>query len=137
MTNKLNLKLCDFDMSKQNDEYQTIVTSADSLCTLRWKCPESFEQNSVWNTACDMYSVGMTLYEIETRDIPFKSAANEAIKNMVVNKNERPDFPKVSANGDEEAKKFREMIEGCWHRQPEKRFTSKKLLDFIKLNYKE
>ena len=41
------------------------------LGTLRWRAPETFGHDPIWTPEADIYSLGVTLYEIATRKVPF------------------------------------------------------------------
>ena len=41
------------------------------LGTLRWRAPETFGNNPTWSPEADVYSLGVTLFKIATRTVPF------------------------------------------------------------------
>ncbi len=74
---------------------------------------EEDRNEDIWTEKVDVYSFGMTCYEILTGQIPFdgytKSKWNDVIKG------ERPLLP------DYVFPKLRELVEACWHAQPSQR----------------
>lgn len=72
-----------------------------------------------------MYSLGVTIWEIVTRAIPFADALDSDIPFMVKQDNIRPPLP------DDCHAVFKELIEWCWHPEPEKRPTCAQLIEFV------
>ena len=73
LDNELRGKICDFGISKGHDlqTHTKPKTKAESAGgTLPWKAPEEFK-NVTFNEKCDVWSYGVTIWEIMTREIPW------------------------------------------------------------------
>ena len=46
-----------------------------ALGTTRWRAPETFDYPPTWTAAADIYSLGVTLYEIASRKVPFEDVS--------------------------------------------------------------
>ena len=76
----LHAKISDFGLSKVKLETSsTSTTTRTQAGTVRWKAPELFKRKAVPTKASDVYSYGMVLWEITSRQIPFKDATSEVI----------------------------------------------------------
>lgn len=76
----------DFGLAKANDELD-ITHSGDILGTIRYMPPESFE--GAGDARSDLYSLGITLYELATLQPAFSAAGRRELMKQVVS--ERPE----------------------------------------------
>ena len=65
----LSAKLCDFGVSKTLNA--TMNVNTQEIGTVRWMAPEVMSSNT-YNHKCDIYSLGVTMYEILEMDLPYK-----------------------------------------------------------------
>jgi serine/threonine protein kinase len=108
-----------------------------------YSAPELFEKKSTYTTCCDIYSVGIVLWELMTAFLTgqYQKAFSECtgwhpmkILMESANHNLRPS---ISPHMPDSAKN---LIEQCWQSDPSKRPTSKHLLELIqkiKTEYKQ
>ncbi len=107
-------KLADFGLS-------TLKTSSASTTaggfkgTVLWSAPELFKRGAKATVFSDMYSLGMVLWELASRKIPFADAATPAIAATWVAQGEQEVVP------EETPKEFKQLIESCWDKEPSKR----------------
>jgi serine/threonine protein kinase len=133
----LRAKLTDFGLSKIKTETLTSPTTKtsakDSVGTLAWMAPELFKRRAVYTAKSDIYSLGVTLWELAARKNPFSDAHNPGLIQSWVEKGDREEFPEDCPL------KLRSVIEACWDGDPAKRpdsdlvacfFTSKEDEDF-------
>jgi hypothetical protein len=88
--------------------------SLSNLGTCRWSAPETMRASPVWTEKADIYSLGMTFYEIATRCIPFHQVVEPVVVSLVTQK-ERPHIPRDTPSN------FAELITGCWEHDPSMR----------------
>ena len=46
-----------------------------ALGTIRWGAPETFDYPALWTDKADIYSLGMTFWEIASRKVPFEDVS--------------------------------------------------------------
>ena len=113
-------KLADFGLS-------TLKTSSASTTaggfkgTVLWSAPELFRRGAKATIFSDMYSLGMVLWELASRKIPFADAENPMIAMDWVKSGEKEVIP------EETPKEFKQLIESCWDKEPSKRPTADKV----------
>ncbi|KAF9055624.1 kinase-like domain-containing protein [Panaeolus papilionaceus] len=86
--------LCDFGLSRIKADVNS-RSSAESTAVVgsqNWMAPELF-QGGRPKAPSDMYSFGMTIYEIYTDEIPLGHLHPATLREVVVNINTRPDRP--------------------------------------------
>ncbi|CAG8644798.1 8971_t:CDS:2 [Acaulospora morrowiae] len=79
----LDAKLTGFDSSRF--KLQSTTSHYESISRLRWTAPEKSKQNFVpYSKKCDVYSFSIVLWEIGTREKPFKEIADFEVKKHVI-----------------------------------------------------
>ena len=123
----LKAKLTDFGLSTIKREVLSNAdeTSNDNVGTMAWMAPELHQPNAVYTVKSDMYSFGMTLWEIMSRTTPFAGERRDLIPQWV-KQGEREGF-----TADCPAH-FAELIEACWDGAQEKRPTADALIAKLK-----
>jgi serine/threonine protein kinase len=131
-------KLSDFGHSKiklaSNSSH-----SISKVGTVRWKAPELFERRAKYTDKSDIYSLGMTFWEIASRKIPFSDAEDNSVVSVWVGQGEREDIPEDCP------KKFASLIFSCWKGQgpkadkrwlgnPSDRPTARQITDYLRSN---
>ncbi|XP_072117957.1 mitogen-activated protein kinase kinase kinase 20-like isoform X3 [Mobula birostris] len=111
------LKICDFGASR----FHSHTTHMSLVGTFPWMAPEVIQSLPVAET-CDTYSYGVVLWEMMTREIPFKGFEGLQVAWLVVEKNERLTIPKSCPAS------FAEILHQCWETDPKKRPNFKQIL---------
>lgn len=124
LNNQLQAKLTDFGLSKIKKESQT--TTKGSVGTVAWMAPELFERKGKYTQKSDIYSMGITFWEIAARKIPFEDAESQAVIPNWVTKGERPD------EVEDCPKKFASLIKFCWASDSSKRPSADKVVGYLK-----
>ncbi len=103
-------KISDFGLSKIKLESNSTSTKANKgMGTTRWRAPELFERKAVPNKASDVYSYGMILWEIATRQLPFADALDDVTVVRWLEKGEKETIPSDCP------KTYGDVIQQCWH----------------------
>lgn len=97
------LKICDFGASR----FHNHTTHMSLVGTFPWMAPEVIQSLPVSET-CDTYSYGVVLWEMLTREVPFKGLEGLQVAWLVVEKNERLTIPSSCPRS------FAELLRQCW-----------------------
>uniref|UniRef100_A0A3Q2GPN7 Mitogen-activated protein kinase kinase kinase 20 n=1 Tax=Cyprinodon variegatus TaxID=28743 RepID=A0A3Q2GPN7_CYPVA len=89
--------------------------------TFPWMAPEVIQSLPVSET-CDTYSYGVVLWEMLTREVPFKGFEGLQVAWLVVEKQERLTIPTSCPAS------FAELMRKCWQADPKERPQFKQLL---------
>ncbi|XP_037395401.1 mitogen-activated protein kinase kinase kinase 20 isoform X2 [Pygocentrus nattereri] len=120
MTADKVLKICDFGASK----FHSHTTHMSLVGTFPWMAPEVIQSLPVSET-CDTYSYGVVLWEMLTREIPFKGLEGLQVAWLVVEKNERLTIPSSCPAS------FACLMRKCWETEPSKRPVFKEILSTL------
>lgn len=128
LLDKLNhAKVADFGLSviKSNSTGQSKKGGGHGAAgTLPWMAPELFERKPN-SSESDIYSLGMVLWEILSRKVPFEEALPAVIVGMVLT-GKREELPENCPEV------FRLMITACWNANPKQRPTAEQVGDQLK-----
>uniref|UniRef100_A0A8B9HHZ0 Sterile alpha motif and leucine zipper containing kinase AZK n=1 Tax=Astyanax mexicanus TaxID=7994 RepID=A0A8B9HHZ0_ASTMX len=102
-------QICDFGASK----FLSHTTHMSLVGTFPWMAPEVIQSLPVSET-CDTYSYGVVLWEMLTREVPFKGFEGLQVAWLVVEKNERPTIPSSCPAS------FAELMRSCWVAEPKR-----------------
>ncbi|XP_054614981.1 mitogen-activated protein kinase kinase kinase 20-like isoform X2 [Dunckerocampus dactyliophorus] len=117
MTADRVLKICDFGASK----FLSHTTHMTVVGTFPWMAPEVIQSLPVSET-CDTYSYGVVLWEMLTREVPFKGFEGLQVAWLVVEKQERLTIPTSCPAS------FAELMRKCWQAEPKERPQFKQVL---------
>ena len=99
-------KVCDFGSARVLERTATV---SGMTGTYRWMAPEFNDKaDARANQRCDVFSYGMVLYEIFTREIPFSEIADGANVGLHVRDGERPSIPP------ELPLHIKMLMQSCW-----------------------
>ncbi|XP_067843657.1 mitogen-activated protein kinase kinase kinase 20-like isoform X1 [Heptranchias perlo] len=116
------LKICDFGASR----FHSHTTHMSLVGTFPWMAPEVIQSLPVAET-CDTYSYGVVLWEMLTREVPFKGLEGLQVAWLVVEKNERLTIPSGCPAS------FAELLHQCWETDPKKRPNFKQILGILEI----
>lgn len=119
-------KLCDFGLAKVKHETATTSQHQTNVAgTLAWMAPELY-QGSACSKASDVYSYGMTVWEITSRALPFKNLASpQLIPFQVLQRAEPETIPEDCPP------KLAKLIRFCWQKTPGNRPTATRIVEMI------
>jgi len=126
LTKDLSVRICDFGMSEAKNRSKTMSVAASSsgkggtALTVAWSAPELFMDRPK-SFATDIYALGLTLWEIYERRVPFGNMPEAAVVNQVLS-GRRPGI--ASTEMPEEINK---LIQLCWSEDPRERPAADKM----------
>ncbi|XP_016319652.1 mitogen-activated protein kinase kinase kinase 20 [Sinocyclocheilus anshuiensis] len=113
-------KICDFGASK----FHSHTTHMSLVGTFPWMAPEVIQSLPVSET-CDAYSYGVVLWEMLTREVPFKGLEGLQVAWLVVEKSERLTIPSSCPAS------FACLMRSCWVTEPKDRPLFKHILSTL------
>ena len=109
-------KICDFGLARVRQEVSTTSTKSAAVAgTNAWNAPELFGFKPKYSFASDIYAYGMILWEIATRETPYKDVIDPNEIRIGVAAGNREEIPATCPPD------YKEAIERCWAQTPEKR----------------
>lgn len=126
VTKKSLCKLGDFGCCEVVEDTPVSPTRSYLTGTFAYRAPELLRGLSP-SCKADIYSMGICLWQFWTRDIPYRGKNQHVVIFGVVSKHLRP---KLSPDNMPD-NKYHELMTSCWSAQPEKRPSSKELLDLL------
>ncbi|KAI9184284.1 Receptor-interacting serine/threonine-protein kinase 1 [Blastocladiella emersonii ATCC 22665] len=115
----LHAKVSDFGLAKSRTSLLTTASATATrsgteptdarkqYMTLAWTAPERLRAGGRFTEACDVYSFGMMLYEVASREYPF-DGEDPLIVRMSILEGARPEIP------DDTPPEFAALIRDCW-----------------------
>ena len=126
-------KVCDFGLSKADALITSASSKSSKVGTPAWQSPEELDDEDVVDDEkCDVYSFGITIFEIITCKLPWENIKPSKIMTKVLMKQKRPEYDKelIISKYD---KLCVELIEACWLQDPNERPTFSEIVDKIKI----
>lgn len=116
--------VCDFGSSKRK---QTLRSLPGQIGTVNYMAPE-FLNSKKHDEKVDVYSFGILLWELVTKENPFSGMTSEQVICAVILHDRRPTLPD-DILGETEA-----LIVNCWDKDPKKRTHFSLIVDYLKEN---
>lgn len=126
LTQDYAAKLTDFGLSKiKTASRETIQISGDKAGgTFQWMAPEIL--NNIISKASDIYSMGITFWELASRETPFKNIERrELIPFFVLSMGLKEHIPADCP------KKLATLIQSCWDKEPKARPTADEVVTYL------
>jgi len=112
-------KITDFGLAKIKLETNSTSTKTkQGMGTTRWRAPELFsidEEAPSPTQKTDVYSYGMVLWEIASRELPYKNAPDDMMAGIWIMKGKNEKVPENTP------KMYKTIIDQAWEKTPEKR----------------
>ena len=112
-------QLLDFGVAKIN-EGETLTQSGNMMGTLPYMAPEQVEPRGEVDRRCDVYGMGVTLYECLTGHRPFAGASSEAILFQIITR----DPPSPQRYAPEISKDLATIVLKCLEKDPARRYPT-------------
>lgn len=118
-----NVKVSDFGLTDFKPDVQD-KGAGMAVVSPFWLAPEAME-NQEFSEASDVYSFGMIVWEMFTRQAPFPNMNPHQAALSVINDDARPDIPAfVPPN-------FQNLITSCWQRDPQRRPAFSRIIQLV------
>jgi len=134
LSKSLKPKICDFGLSAVKQETRTSIysnQSNQSVGKIPWMAPELFKPNAKCTKACDMFSFGMLLWEMITRELPYKNAQVQGLIIQWVVAGTREKIPKKCPPS------LAKLVKWCWEAEPKKRPAIEDAIKILQSNQHE
>ena len=105
-----SVRICDFGMSEAKNRSKTLTSAnagSSTALTVAWSAPEQFEDDPK-SFATDVYALGVTLWEVYERRVPFGNMPEAAVVSQIL-AGKRPKF----SSSDTPAS-VKRIVEACW-----------------------
>ena len=120
----IQIKISDFGLTREID-LDELMTG--KIGTSHWMAPEVLS-SSKYSARADVYSFSILMYEVITREVPYRGKKQEEIRTQVLLNNLRPDLKLIppSCPG-----KLLTLMTLCWKQEAEKRPSFSSILDLL------
>jgi HEAT repeat protein len=119
-------KLTDFGLVKIKTETRALSTKGDNgTGALAWMAPELFCLRPMPTKQSDIYSLGITMWEVAAQQLPYAGAESSLIRDMVKGGG-REEIPKDCPL------KIASLIRFCWHKEEKERPEARKVVEYLK-----
>ena len=109
-------KIADFGWTRKMAEKMT-----GKIGTYQWMAPEVIKSQKYTEKA-DVFSFAIILWEIASREPPYRNVGGAQVSLDVVNNDLRPQIPKSTPEP------FVKLMKKCWDRLPDKRPSFKEII---------
>ena len=107
-------KVCDFGLSRLKDQARSMTANCG---TVQWMAPEVLANGS-YDEKADVYSFGIIVWELLTRECPYEGMSPIQVALSVLNRDKRPQIPKWCPP------QLHSLIKSCIKKDPSKRPVS-------------
>lgn len=119
-------KLSDFGLSKAKDAASSSISSSGGVVgTTPWMAPELFEEKGSHTKKSDIYSFGLTLWEIVSRKRPFAEVKNVYAIPPLIIAGHREVIPESCPAS------MADLIKSCWNTKPAERPTIQSVVETL------
>ncbi|CAK4166964.1 unnamed protein product, partial [Aphanomyces euteiches] len=135
VTSQGTVAIADFGLSRSTESLLTQYTNAKKYVgTLNWMSPEQRFSPRKVTVQSDIWSFGMTVWELLCDEIPFREYCQEEIEEAIRGEDERPDRPEDLAVENE---RLWDLITWCWKVNPFQRPKAREIITFLVKHYAE
>lgn len=107
-------------------------TSHTAMGTMRWAAPEIIIQKTKRSFAGDVYSLGMTILEILTGEVPYPDVDRVALYGVIVDQAKLPARPVSHIPPNVYGNMLWSLLTSCWSRKMHQRPSAAEVRDIMK-----
>ncbi|KAH9143873.1 hypothetical protein AeRB84_012154 [Aphanomyces euteiches] len=127
------LAIADFGLSRTVESLEETKTGMKRAGTLNWMSPEQYFKPRRVTTKSDVWSFGMTVWEVLTSDTPYRGCSeHEFAEEIFQSEEDRPEKPQ---DMDPELEPLWTLITKCWQLDPTARPTAVEIVEFLKSQF--
>ena len=124
LDSQYHAKITDFGLAKiKLESSSTSTKTKGGVGTARWRAPESFKRGVNPNKASDVYSYGMVLWEIATRQLPFSEEQDDQTVISWIKDGEQEKLPQDCPES------YVNLVQACWKKEPNERPLANELVE--------
>ena len=120
-----DVKIADLGLSITYEKNNNLM---ERVGTCHWMAPEVINSQR-FSTKADVYSYGIIIWEVCTREMPYDYIDKDNILFKVSVRRERPNLKRIP---NDTPKQLVELMQKCWDHDPNKRPSFDNIIEFIK-----
>ncbi|CAK4328823.1 unnamed protein product [Aphanomyces euteiches] len=133
ITQTNEVAIADFGLSRTVSSFENTNTGIKVAGTMNWMSPEHYFESRKVTKKADIWSFGMTLWEILCNETPFANCSECEFKDEIFqSENDRPAKPE---DLDTKLEPLWTLITKCWRLSPEKRPTADEIVEDLMTHY--
>lgn len=114
-------KVCDFGLSRLKAQTRSMTGNCG---TVQWMAPEVLANRS-YDEKADVYSFGIIVWELLTRECPYEGMTAIQCALAVLNRDKRPEIPKWCPPG------LHALIKACTKKEPDERPCFERIIEML------
>ncbi|CAK4133483.1 unnamed protein product [Aphanomyces euteiches] len=133
VTFRATVAIADFGLSRTITSFEHTRTGVSWCGTLNWMSPEQYFKPRSVTMKSDVWSFGMTVWEILCNDVPYRDCSEmEFRESIFLNEDDRPEKPKSLAP---ELEPLWTLITKCWRLDPRERPSADEIVKYLETHY--
>ncbi|KAH9187558.1 hypothetical protein AeNC1_010464 [Aphanomyces euteiches] len=125
--------IADFGLSRSVKSLENTNTNVKRAGTLNWMSPEQYFMPRSVTSKSDVWSFGMTLWEILCDDTPLRICSEDEFRNEIYQReDDRPEKPQHLKPALEP---LWTLITKCWRLKPEARPSAEEIVEYLKQKF--
>ncbi|KAF0721814.1 hypothetical protein Ae201684P_015881 [Aphanomyces euteiches] len=124
--------IADFGLSRTAVSLENVKTGAKRSGTLNWMSPEQYLTPQRVTTKSDVWSFGLTIWEVLCNAIPYRDYGPYEIPEAIQSEDDRPEKPK---DLDPNLEALWTLVVMCWQVDPNARPSAEDIVSFLKDRY--
>ncbi|KAH9152354.1 hypothetical protein LEN26_003710 [Aphanomyces euteiches] len=127
--------IADFGLSRSTESLLTQYSNTRQFVgTLNWMSPEQRFSPRKMTMQSDIWSFGMTVWQLLCDNIPYRDYSPEEIEEAIRTDDERPGRPEEMSNDNE---RLWDLITWCWRVDAKERPKASEVVGYLELHYAE
>ncbi|KAH9124568.1 hypothetical protein AeMF1_004690 [Aphanomyces euteiches] len=125
--------IADFGLSRTAMSLEKTTIGSTGMGTLNWMSPEQYLRPRRATTKSDIWSFGMTVWEILCNDTPFRGCTRFEFENEIFqSESDRPEKPQ---DLDSQYEPLWTLMTNCWQLNPIARPSAVEIVEFVNIHY--